>query len=159
SGTVIRNDQGVALRMVGTDTDITERKIAEQELQLLSTRLLDLQDQERQQISTELHDGTAQNIVAVTINLESMKQSRMASRARFDHALTECQTICQQTVQDLRTLSYLLHPPILSHAGLSAALRWYLGGFAKRSGIDVQLLVTHDVGRLPAPVETDLFRI
>jgi PAS domain S-box-containing protein len=159
SGTAVRNAQGIAVRMVGTDTDITDRKLAEQELQHLSTRLLDLQDQERQRIARELHDGTAQNIFAITINLECLKQSRVALPAKFHSAITECQTLCQQTLQEIRTLSYVLHPPILDKAGLLAALSWYLDGFGKRSGIAVELVATHNVGRLPTQVEMDLFRI
>jgi PAS domain S-box-containing protein len=159
SGTAVRNEQGIAIRMVGTDTDITERKLAEQESQQLNARLLDLQDKERQRIAKELHDGTAQNVFAITINLETLKQSQKALPAKFRNTLTECQTLCQQTVQDIRTLSNVLHPPILDDFGLFPALRCYVDGFVKRSGIDVQLLASQDIGRLPAQIETDLFRI
>jgi signal transduction histidine kinase len=159
SGAVVRNDQGTAVRMVGTETDITERKVAEQELHHLSGRLLDLQDQERQRIARELHDGTAQNIFAIVLNLQWLAKSRRSLPAKFQQALSECQTLCEQSLQELRTLSYVLHPPMLDRAGLVAALHWYLDGFAERSGIDVALAAPEDIGRLPADIEMDLFRI
>jgi len=159
SGTVVQNDQGTAVRMVGTDTDITERKLVEQELQHLSTRLLDLQDQERQRIARELHDGTAQNICAIGLNLEYLMKSLVALPVRFQQAFSECKALCDQSLREIRTLSYMLHPPVLDKAGLHAAVSWYLDGFTKRSGIDVDLIATRDVGRLPPEIEMDLFRV
>ena len=159
SGTLVQNDQGTAIRMVGTDTDITERKLVEQELQHLSARLLDLQDRERRRIARELHDGTAQNICAIGLNLEYLMKSLVALPARSQHALSECKTLCDQSLQEIRTLSYMLHPPLLDKAGLYAALCWYLDGFTKRSGIDVDLVATRDIGRLPPEIEMDLFRV
>src|SRR5215510_651426 len=159
SGIVVQNDQGAAVRMVGTDTDITERKLVEQELQHLSTHLLDLQDRERQRIARELHDGTAQNICAIGLNLEYLMKSLVALPARFQQAFSECKTLCDQSLQEIRTLSYMLHPPLLDKAGLYAALCWYLDGFTKRSGIDVDLVATRDIGRLPPEIEMDLFRV
>jgi len=159
SGTVVQNDQGAAVRMVGTDTDITERKLVEQELQHLSARLLDLQDQERQRIARELHDGTAQNICAIGLNLEYLMKSLVALPVRFQQAFSECKALCDQSLREIRTLSYMLHPPVLDKAGLHAAVSWYLDGFTKRSGIDVDLIATRDVGRLPPEIEMDLFRV
>jgi PAS domain S-box-containing protein len=159
SGTVVQNDRGTAVRMVGTDTDITERKHVEQELQHLSARLLDLQDQERQRIARELHDGTAQNICAIGLNLEYLMRSLVALPARFQQTLSECNALCDQSLREIRSLAYMLHPPVLDKAGLHAAVSWYLDGFTKRSGIDVDLIATRDVGRLPPEIEMDLFRI
>lgn len=155
-GSVVHNNQGVAVRMIGTGTDITQRKLAEHELELLSTRLLDAQDQERRRIARELHDGTAQHLCTVLLNLE-----KLASTFTDDlqHTVSECKTSCTQALNELRTLSYILHPPMLDFVGLSASLRWYLEGFSRRSGIDVKLTTTADFGRLPAKIETDLFRI
>jgi PAS domain S-box-containing protein len=159
SGTAVRNEQGIAVRMVGTDTDITERKLIELELQHLSGRLLDLQDQERQRISRKLHDGTAQSLFAISLNLEYLKKAHGVLPKRFQHALSECRTLCEQCLQEIRTLSYVLHPPMLDGAGLIAALGWYLDGFAKRSGIHVELIAPQDHWRLPEEIEMDLFRI
>lgn len=159
SGTVVRNEQGIAGRMVGTETDITERKLAEQELQHLSRRLLDLQDQERQRIARELHDGTAQNISAIGINLEYVRKAPVILPPKFRHALSECRTLCEQSLRELRTVAYVLHPPMLDHVGLFASLRSYVDGFAKRTGLDIELSAIGDVRSLPSEIEMDLFRI
>jgi len=73
--------------------------------------------------------------------------------------LAECQALCEQSLQEIRTLSYLLHPPLLDQVGLVSTLQWYVDGFAKRSGIDVALVVMGEMGRLPRQVEMDLFRV
>lgn len=73
--------------------------------------------------------------------------------------IVECQSLAEQSLQEMRTFSYLLHPPILDQAGLALALQWYVEGFTKRSGIYVDLIVIEDIGRLPLEVETALFRI
>jgi PAS domain S-box-containing protein len=158
SGMVVQTDQGSAVRMVGTGTDITQRKLAEEELQRLSTRLLDAQDQERRRIARELHDGTAQNLCAVLFNLE-MLESTMSLQVNLQHMISDCRTFCNRALDEIRTLSYVLHPPMLDYVGLLGSLRWYLDGFTKRTGIDVKLAATQDIGRLPEKVETDLFRI
>jgi two-component system sensor histidine kinase UhpB len=155
SGTVIENDQGARVRIVGTNTDITERKLAAQEMQNLSTRLMDLQDQERRRIARELHDGTAQNLLLISLDLQALK---LKFPGTLEEEFSECQTLCEQSLQEIRTLSYVLHPPMLDEGGLLAALRWYLAGFSKRSGIDVDL-VAQEIGRLPQAIEMDMFRI
>jgi len=73
--------------------------------------------------------------------------------------IDECQAMAEQSLTELRTLSYLLHPPILDHAGLVLALQWYVEGCSKRSGVHVDLITLHDIGRLPLELETALFRI
>ena len=79
--------------------------------------------------------------------------------AGFRSILEDCLSLCEQSREEIRTLSYLLHPPMLDEAGLISALKWYVEGFSKRSGIKVDLLVGRHVRRLPMDVETDLFRI
>ncbi len=138
--------------------DITKRKHVEQELQSLTSRLLHLQDEERRRIARELHDITAQNMFAITINLARLQQSSLPP-SEVAELLAECRTLGEQSLQEIRTLSYLLHPPMLDQAGLVSALQWYIEGFIKRSGIYVDLVVRSEVGRLPAQVETALFRV
>jgi len=138
--------------------DITERKQVEQELQLLTSRLLHLQDEERRRIARELHDITAQNMFAITINLARLQQSSLPP-SEASTLLAECRALGEQSLQEIRTLSYLLHPPMLDQAGLVSALQWYIEGFIKRSGIYVDLVVRSEVGRLPTQVETALFRV
>jgi PAS domain S-box-containing protein len=139
--------------------DITGRKRAEEELHRLSAHLLDLQDEERRRIARQLHDVTAQNLFAISINLASLRESNLLPPRKLTVTLAECQSLCEQSLQEIRTLSYLLHPPMLDQAGLVSALQWYIDGFAKRSGIDVGLVVTQEIGRLPREMETDLFRV
>src|SRR4029453_3042750 len=79
--------------------------------------------------------------------------------AEQKRVLEECQALTDQSLQEIRTLSYLLHPPLLDQAGLVSALQWYVEGFIKRSGIYVDLLMLEDIGRLPSETETALFRV
>ena len=130
---------------------------SEAELRLLSSRLLDLQDSERRRIARELHDGTAQNLFALNIALSRMLQQ--SSSEDFRNSLQECLSLCEQSREEIRTLSYVLHPPMLDEAGLLSALKWYIEGFSARSGIKVDLTADPAVGRLPIDIETDLFRV
>src|SRR5262249_23732766 len=132
---VIRDGNGRVIELQGIGRDISERKQAEQELQQLSVRFLGLQDEERRRIARELHDVTAQNLFAATIGLA--RAERGALPAELRETLAECQTLCEQSLREIRTLSYLLHPPMLDHAGVVPALQWYIEGFTKRSGIEV----------------------
>jgi signal transduction histidine kinase len=129
---------------------------SEQELRLLSSRLLDLQDAERRRIARELHDVTAQNLFAIHIGL-----SRLLPELpdRYRPVIDECLGLCEQSREEIRTLSYLLHPPMLDEAGLIAALKWYVDGFSARTGIKVQLNAEGYTERLPMDIETDLFRV
>jgi PAS domain S-box-containing protein len=138
--------------------DVTERLRAEQELVNLTARLFSLQDEERRRIARELHDGAAQNLFGITINLGNLEKHK-SDPVETSRLIAECQSLAEQTLQEVRTFSYLLHPPILDQAGLALALQWYVEGFTKRSGIYVDLLVLEDIGRLSLEVETALFRI
>ena len=154
---VVRDANGRVVELQGIGRDISERKQAEQELQQLSVRFLGLQDEERRRIARELHDVTAQNLFAATIGLARAERGVLPPELR--ETLTECQTLCEQSLKEIRTLSYLLHPPMLDHAGLVPALQWYIEGFTKRSGIEVSLLAPEEIGPLSKEVERDLFRI
>ena len=132
-------------------------KQSELELRLLSSRLLDLQDSERRRIARELHDGTAQNLFALNIALSRMLQQASTEESR--NSLQECLSLCELSREEIRTLSYVLHPPMLDEAGLVSALKWYVDGFSARSGIRVDLTADPALGRLPIDIETDLFRV
>jgi PAS domain S-box-containing protein len=150
---------GTFLGYIGSALDITERKQSEVDLLRLTARLFNLQDEERRRIARELHDETAQNLFAISINLTKLHQHSSAWGEDEKRVLEECQALCEQSLQEIRTLSYLLHPPLLDQAGLVSALQWYVEGFIKRSGIYVDLLVFQDIGRLPSEIEMALFRI
>ena len=137
--------------------DVTDRLRSERELVQLTVRLFDIQDQERRRIARELHDGTAQNLFAISMNLQKLCQ--LSSRDEESQRLiTECQSLDEQSLKEIRTLSYLLHPPLLDQAGLVSALQWYVEGFTKRSGIFVEVFA-EPIGRLQSEIEMALFRV
>jgi PAS domain S-box-containing protein len=154
-----RAADGTFLGYIGSAIDITERKRAEEDLHQLSARLLQLQDEERRRIARDLHDMTAQELFALTINLARLQQLVPDPDRAIRDLLADSRALGDQSLQDLRTLSYLLHPPLLDQVGLAATLEWYVDGFRQRSGIDVALAISDGAGRLPADVETAIFRI
>jgi signal transduction histidine kinase len=128
------------------------------ELRALANRLMHAQDDERRRIGTMLHETTAQDLAAVKMLLARVNRTASVSEEERD-ALTKSIALAEQSMTEIRILSYLLHPPFLDEAGLVAALRWYAGGFAKRSGIRVDLDLPEKFERLPRDTETVLFRI
>jgi len=139
--------------------EIAERKHAEGSLRQLSSRLLRVQDEERRRLARELHDSTAQSLAALSMNLAVAREYDGALDGRARSALDESQSLAKHCSSEIRSLSYLLHPPLLEEVGLPAALRWCAEGFARHSGISVDLNLPADFGRLPLDVETALFRI
>jgi signal transduction histidine kinase len=135
-----------------------ELHVANQNLGELSGRLMHLQDEERRRIARELHDSVGQTLAALSMNLASV-------RAEIDRLKQTANTIADSAAlvddmsKDIRTISYLLHPPLLDEAGLSSALTWYVQGFSERSKIKVDLDVPSDFGRLSRELETAIFRV
>ena len=144
---------------INTFINITERKHAEEALRQLSTRLLQLQDEERRRLGRELHDSLAQSVLAVNLNLAQATRSLTSKDERARHALAEARKVLVEMSREIRTLSYLLHPPLLDELGLVSALKEYVEGFSERSGIKLELEIQAGFGRLPQEVETALFRI
>jgi len=139
--------------------EIGEREQAENSLRLLSARLLKLQDEERRRIARELHDSTGQKAAALAIDLSVVGTEAESLGPRSRKALSECSSLAEQIVREVRTLSYLLHPPMLDEVGLGSAIRWYADGVAQRGGLEIDLQVPDKLRRMPAEVETALFRI
>lgn len=152
----LRDERGQVTRLGCIVVDVTARHNAESAYRRLSSRLLRLQDEERRRIAREMHDSLGQYLTALKINLEISGASPEAQRAEL---LAECIQLANSCLTETRTLSHLLHPPLLDEAGLSSAARWYVTGFAERSGIKVNLDMPSDFGRLPMPIETALFRV
>jgi len=146
-------------RLLSFVRDITERRRTEGELRELSGRLLQLQDQERRRIALELHDSTAQTLAALAMNLALVRKSEPVLESGPRRALEAAIRLADQCSQEIRTLSYLLHPPLLDEMGLVSALRGYVDGFAQRSGIELSCELPEDTDRLPREVETTLFRV
>jgi len=152
-------DYGGRPTLIGTVLDVTEQKHAEEALHLLSARLLQLQDDERRRIARDLHDTTAQGLAALAMNLALLRNVEVNQRERLEKITTESLTLVERSIQEIRTLSYLLHPPELEAVGLPGAIREYAAGFARRSGMEVAVEAAPDVGRLPRETELALFRI
>jgi len=157
----IRNEAGDVAQVGVVVVDITERRRAEFTLRRLSGRLMDLQDQERRRIARELHDSVGQALTAIKLSLElATKQLDPTSVSpAVMRGFQECQELADQCAADTRTISYLLHPPLLDERGLASAVQWYVDGFARRSGIEVSLDLPQGESRLPQSHETTLFRI
>jgi PAS domain S-box-containing protein len=139
--------------------DITERKEAEQELQRLSGRLLQSQDEERRRIARDLHDSTGQDLVALATMLGQLRGSISSREQKSRSLLSECSSLADRCLREVRTLSYVLHPPVLDDAGLVDAIRDYVKGFTKRSGIKVKLELSSLLGRMARDLELALFRV
>jgi PAS domain S-box-containing protein len=139
--------------------DITERKRAEESLRLLSGQLLHLQDQERRRIARELHDSAGQILAALGMNLSLVGSENGNIAPRAAKAIQESVGLVQELSRELRTISHLLHPPLLDEVGLASGLRSYLEGFTERSKISVDLELPEDLGRLQQDSETAIFRI
>jgi PAS domain S-box-containing protein len=172
----IRDPEGRILKWYGTCSDIHDSKQLEQsirdsatelekmvdrrtdELRRLSVRLMTLQDQERRRIARDLHDGLGQELAVAKMILDRML---LEKPARFpEEAWTQASDIVDRAIQEVRTMSHLLHPPLLDEVGLLSALAWYVEGLTKRSGIETVLDVQPtDFPRLAPEVETAVFRI
>jgi two-component system, NarL family, sensor kinase len=124
----------------------------------LSARLLYLQDDERRRFAADLHDSMGQRLAALVMNLDLLEGAEEALDARSRHVLMESRSLAEQCVQEVRTMAYLLHPPLFEETGLVTAVRWYVTGFTKRSGIHV-VMSLGEIGRLPRPIEMALFRV
>jgi PAS domain S-box-containing protein len=151
------SEGGTVESVLTINEDVTERIRSEKELVQLTVRLFTVQDEERRRIARELHDVTAQNLFAMSLNLSKLDKLQENSQEAHE-LIAECQAMGSQSLQEIRTLSYLLHPPLLDQAGLVSALRWYVEGFSKRSGIYVEVS-TQPIGRLAPEVELALFRV
>ena len=132
---------------------------AEVRLRILSNRLMRAQDDERRRLARELHDSAGQMLAALKMNLIPLEQGIARQSPHLSELAANGISLVDELSKELRTMSYLLHPPLLDEAGLPSALRWYIEGFSERSGIDVTLSVDPALPRLAQEVEMTIFRI
>ena len=139
--------------------DVTPRKNAEESLRELSSLLLRSQEEERRRIARELHDSTGQMLAALEINLDRLNETAQEMRPEMREVLTSCRDLVVNCSREVRSMSYLLHPPMLEELGLLYALREFAEGFSQRSGIKAELHLPLDLDRIPSDVELALFRV
>jgi two-component system, NarL family, sensor kinase len=134
-------------------------RVSELSLRQLSARLLKLQDEERRRIARDLHDTTGQKIAVLSMTLDRLAKLVDTRKVDVQDALTESRDVVGKIGEEIRTLSYLLHPPLLDECGLASAVLWYAEGFKKRSGIHLSVSIDEELVRLTTDAETALFRV
>jgi PAS domain S-box-containing protein len=154
-----RDEAGGVCGRFQLDSDITRRKQIENELRILSGRLLSLRDEERRRLARDLHDSVGQLLAGAAMNLTMVERKLANADPAAMRGLKSLASLLEQSVKEVRTMSYLLHPPLLDEAGLPSALEWYISGFSARSQIRVDLELPQDLGRFRRDVELALFRI
>jgi PAS domain S-box-containing protein len=159
SATPIHDENGTYSGSLAMIADITERKHNEEQLKELASRLLNLQDEERRRLARELHDETAQNLAALNVGLSRIKPILTPDQTDAISLISESESLCQKSLKEVRTISYLLHPPLLDERGLGRALSWFVNGFSERSGIIVDYFHSPEIERLPYEIESALFRV
>jgi PAS domain S-box-containing protein len=172
----LRDPDGDIVKWYGTCSDIHDSKLLEQsirdnaielermvdlrtaELRRLSSRLMTMQDEERRRIAREIHDGLGQELAAAKMILDGIMSKDSSPKMR--QASADASELVDRAIKQVRTISHLLHPPLLDEVGLVSALRWYLEGLSERSGIEIRLDVAPpDLSRLKPDIETAVFRI
>lgn len=157
NASLMLTEAGPVVRFLAAD--ITRSKRAEQSVAKLSERLLRLQDEERRRLARDLHDSTGQNLAALGMKLGQVERSAARLDSDAQIALRQGIEMAAACSREIRTLSYLLHPPLLDELGLIAALKWFTEGFSARSKIGVALECDPEFGRLPIEVEITIFRV
>ena len=175
--TAVKDEKGSVVMIVATGLDVTEaqelrnrleERVNERTAELTETeanlraitgRLLQIQDEERRRIARELHDSAGQILAALSMNLVPVESEISQVNPSLGKNVGDSILLVDELSRELRTMSYLLHPPLLDEAGLESALRWYVEGFAERSKIDVEFDLDPELGRLPREMETAIFRL
>ena len=180
----LRDENGDTVGIVGISQDLSGRKQVEEQLRAaraelelrveerteelrkanaslrdLSARLLQIRDQEARRLARELHDSVGQMLAAIGMNIATVQAQAGKLDQEAARAVADNSVLVKQISDEIRTISYLLHPPMLDEGGLASALQWYVDGFRSRSKIEVELEVPPDLGRLSADMETTIFRM
>jgi PAS domain S-box-containing protein len=146
---------------VGGCLDIQDQKEAAEKIRIAdeTVRLMKIQDEERRRIARELHDSAGQTLTVLSLSLAQLVQSAEVIAPELAKEGKQIEEVVQQLHREIRTTSYLLHPPLLDEAGLSAALSWYVQGIVERSGISIDLSISDNLGRLSPDMELAIFRM
>jgi PAS domain S-box-containing protein len=148
---------GEPLRLVGVVADITKRKALERRARSLSERLVTMQEEERRAIAQELHDTTAQHLVAASLTMMRLKPENPSSPEEAG-LWSDVEASIAETMKELRTFGYLMHPPALRTRRLCSSLQQYVDGFARRCGLDIKLRANRNIDKLPLGRQRSLFR-
>jgi len=157
--TALRDHRGVLVGFAKITRDVTEHMRADEARRDLSLKLLHSQDEDRRKISRDLHDMTGPALSGALMNLALVERDSTALGEKARLALREAETLVRRVTTDVRTMSHLLHPPLLTEVGLAAAVQWFLDGFSRHTGISTHLEAPGDIGRLPDHTEVSLFRV
>jgi signal transduction histidine kinase len=147
----------LTLTLNNLEREVMERKQAEEQLRQLSVRLMTLQDEERRHIARDLHDTTGQTLAAMKMTAALIQQT--PAGPEMNRLLEDLNALTDEAVQEIRTTSYLLHPPLLDEAGIASAVQWFVEGFSRRSGIQVRCEIGENLQRPPRNHELVLFRV
>ncbi len=152
-------ERKVGERTAALETEVAERKRMEMSLRELSGHLLNTQDHERRRMARELHDNAGQILSVLSMKLDGIVLACGDADGRLGAMASEAKQFSDDLSKEIRTLSYLLHPPLLDEVGLESAIRWYVDGFSERSKISVELILPPRMERLPRDLELVLFRV
>jgi two-component system, chemotaxis family, sensor kinase Cph1 len=154
---VLERTQELAFSLANVESEIAVRRKTEEQLRELSAQVLRLQDEERRRIARDLHDQTGQTLAALKMALAQLGK-RLSNVPKTPELLEDLNALTDQASKEIRTISYLLHPPLLDEMGFSSAAQWYVEGLSKRSGIQISLDATA-APRLSTAAELALFRV
>jgi signal transduction histidine kinase len=152
----LRTERSLRETQAGLEADLQMRNA---QLQQLSIELINAQDEERRRLARELHDSAGQYLAAIQMNLSALLHTDSGLAVPARSLASDSMSLADRCSSEIRTMSYLLHPPLLDELGLRAATSMYVEGFAQRSGIRVDLDISRNLGRLPNEIETALFRV
>jgi PAS domain S-box-containing protein len=153
----LADDSGQVTRFVGFNHDITEQKRVEDDLRRLSRQLLILRSEEQRRLARELHETASQTLTALKMTLKQIEDSLPAQDLRARELAKSCRTLASDAMREVRTISSILHPPLMDEAGLTVGLGTYVRLFSERSGVAVNFSIPDNFQRLPNEVELTLF--
>jgi PAS domain S-box-containing protein len=153
----IADASGQLTRFVGFNHDITEQKRVEDDLRRLSRQLLTLRTEEQRRLARELHETASQTLTALKMTLKQIEDSLPQDDQRARELAKSCRTLTSDAIREVRTISSLLHPPLMDEAGLTVGLNSYVRLFSERSGVAVNFAIPENFERLPKEIELTLF--